>query len=135
MLAEKGHPCCAAIANPGQLAHQATNVAAGQTATIDQTAGRFGADRQLLGRGFTRHKRKQRSCAGCPKGCGIRGILLNLRHARALAREIVAQPCAVLAIVPKFALRVRIIPIEGSLQTRRRTRGSSPATPSDCNPA
>ena len=84
-------------------AHQATNAAAAQRPTIDQTADRFGADRELLGCRFDRQKRRKGSCAGCPKGGGIWGYLLSLRHGQALPPLIAPPPNAALPIAPKPA--------------------------------
>lgn len=87
----------------GPDAHQATNAAAWKRPTPNQTADSFGADRELNGHSRNRQKRGKGSCAGCPKGGGICGYLLSLRHGQVLPPLIAAQPSAVLPIVPRPA--------------------------------
>jgi hypothetical protein len=83
----------------GPDAHQTPNAAGWQRATFNQTADSFGADRQLLGRGFDRQKRGK----GRHVGCGCKGIRLSLRHGQALPPLIAQQPSAALPIAPRPA--------------------------------
>ncbi len=80
-------------------AHQATNAAAGQNAAFDQTADRFGADRELNGHCIYRQKRRM----GGHLGCGCKGTRFSLRHGQVLPPLIAPQPSAAPQNAPRPA--------------------------------